>query len=78
MRQVDSKALKKAMIDGNCDSFVQLSQETGIDKITLSNVCNGKQKPSYDTIVKLADTLHLRYEEIGAIFFYRELADTQE
>ena len=62
------------MININCDSFVQLSNETGIDKITLSNVCNGKQKPSYDTIEKLADALHLNFEEIGSIFFCRELA----
>jgi len=78
MRNVDAKAFRIAMINANYDSFVQLSNETGIDKITLSNVCNGKQKPSYDTIEKLADALHLGYEEIGSIFFYRELADKQE
>lgn len=77
MRNVDAKAFRIAMINANCDSFVQLSSETGIDKITLSNVCNGKQKPSYDTIEKLADALHLGFEEIGSIFFYRELAEKQ-
>ena len=74
MRIVDSKAFKKAMIDANCDSYAKLAEKTNIDNITLSNICNGKQKPSYDTIVKLADALSMTYNEIGEIFFYRELA----
>ena len=74
MRSVDSKAFKKAMIDANCESFVQLEKESGVDKITLSNIANNKQKPSYDSIVKLADALHLSFVEIGEIFFYQELA----
>lgn len=74
MRLVDSKAFKKAMIDANCESFVQLEKESGVDKITLSNIANNKQKPSYDSIVKLADALHLSFVEIGEIFFYQELA----
>ena len=74
MRSVDSKAFKKAMIDANCESFVQLEKESGVDKITLSNIANNKQKPSYDSIVKLADALHLSYVEIGELFFYQELA----
>ena len=73
MRLVDSKAFKKAMIDANCESFVQLEKESGVDKITLSNIANNKQKPSYDSIVKLADALHLSFVEIGEIFFYQEL-----
>lgn len=74
MRFVDTKAFKKAMIDANCESFVQLEKESGVDKITLSNIANNKQKPSYDSIVKLADSLHLSFVEIGEIFFYQELA----
>ena len=74
MRLVNSKAFKKAMIDANCESFVQLEKESGVDKITLSNIANNKQKPSYDSIVKLADALHLSFVEIGEIFFYQELA----
>ena len=74
MRLVDSKAFKKAMIDANCESFVQLEKESGVDKITLSNIANNKQKPSYDSIVKLEDALHLSFVEIGDIFFYQELA----
>ena len=74
MRNVDFKAFRIAMINANYESFSQLSVDTGIDKITLSNVCNGRQKPSYDTIEKLADALHLSYEELGALFFYREFA----
>lgn len=74
MRNVNSKSFKKAMIDANYDSFMQLGKDAEIDNITLSNICNNKQKPSYDTIVKLADALHLSYVEIGEIFFCQELA----
>ena len=74
MRFVDTKAFKKAMIDADCESFVQLEEKSGVDKITLSNIANNKQKPSYDTMAKLADTLHLSFVEIGEIFFYQELA----
>ena len=74
MRFIDTKAFKKAMIDADCESFVQLEEKSGVDKITLSNIANNKQKPSYDTLVKLADALHLSFVEIGEIFFYQELA----
>ena len=74
MRNIDSKAFKKAMIDADYESLVQLEDGTQINKITLSNIIKGDQKPSYDSIAKLADAFHLTYEEIGRIFFYSDLA----
>lgn len=72
MRNVDVKALKKAMIEVDLDSNTKLSAATKIDKCTLTALVNGTRKPSYDTVIKLADALHLSYEEIGSIFFARE------
>ena len=74
MRGIDAKMFKKAMIDADFDSYLQLEETTGINRSTLTNILKGEQKPSYDTIEKLADALHLQYDEIGAIFFARELA----
>ena len=74
MRNIDSKEFKKAMVEANLDSYLQLEESTGLNRTTLSNIVKGEQKPSYDTIVVLADSLHLTYEEIGRIFFTNELA----
>ena len=77
-RTVDSKEFRKAMIDADCDTFGLLEARTGIDRTTLSNIQKNVQKPNYDTIAKLSDALHLKYTEIGRIFFYNELATTEE
>lgn len=74
MRNVDSKEFRKAMIDADCDSFGDLENLTGIDRNSLSSYAKGSIKPSYDSICKIADAFHLKYEEIGRIFFYNELA----
>jgi transcriptional regulator with XRE-family HTH domain len=74
MRNIDSKAFRKAMIDADFENLVQLEEGTQVNKITLSNIIKGDQKPSYDTIAKLADAFHLTYEEIGRIFFTNDLA----
>lgn len=73
MRYVDSKALKKAMVEVGIDSYIQLEEASGVYRSTLSSIVKGEQKPSYDTVVALTDTLHLRYDEIGSIFYANEL-----
>ena len=73
MRSIDTKAFKKAMIDADFENYIQLESATGINRCTLTNILKGDQKPSYDTMEKLADVLHLKYCEIGAIFFANEL-----
>lgn len=77
MRKIDSKEFKKIMIDVDMDSFTKLAEETGIHVTTLSDIANNERKPSWETVTKLADALHLTYEEIGKIFFAQELASTQ-
>lgn len=77
MRSVNSKEFRKAMIDADYDSFGKLEADTGIDRASLSNYAKGVVKPSYDSICKLADAFHLKYDEIGRIFYYNELAEVQ-
>lgn len=74
MRSVDAKEFKKAMIEADIESYLQLEAVTGINRSTLSGIVKGEQKPSYDTMIALADGMHLKYDEIGRIFFAKELA----
>ncbi len=74
MRSVDTKEFRKAMIDADLDTFGKLEEATGIDRTSLSNYSKGEQRPNYDSVGKIADALHLSYEEIGRIFFCREIA----
>lgn len=78
MRNVNSKAFKKAMIDADCDTYGKLSVVTGINRNTLSDYVSGEQKPSYDSIARMADALNLTYEEIGAIFFDLDISTLKE
>lgn len=77
MRNVDSKAFRKAMIDADCDTYGELSERTGINRNALGDYASGKQRPSYDSVEKLADALYLSYEEIGRIFYALPLAETK-
>ena len=77
MRTVDAKEFRKAMIEADIDSFTKLEEVTKVAKETASAIVKGEQKPSYGTIVALADGLHLKYDEIGRIFFANELAQMQ-
>lgn len=75
MRSIDTKEFKKAMIDADFDTFGKLEEATGIDRTSLGNYAKGDQKPGYDSIAKMSDAMHLSYEEIGRIFFYREITE---
>lgn len=80
MRSINTKEFRKAMIDADYNTLGDLEKESGIDKSSLSSILNGNggRLPSYDSIAKLADALHLSYEEIGCIFFYNDLAKVKE
>lgn len=76
MRSVNSKELRKAMLDADYDTFVKLSADCGIDQASLSCIASGARKPSWDTIAAIANALHLSYDGIGRVFFYSEVTDT--
>ena len=69
MRNVDTKALRRAMIDRDIHTIGQLEECSGINRVSLGAFLSGERAPSYDSIVKLADTLELESEDIGRIFF---------
>jgi len=77
MRGINAKAFKKAMIDADCDTYGQLAERCGINRTALGQYVSGEQRPSYDSIEKLADTLALTYEEIGIIFFNADVTVLQ-
>lgn len=76
MRRINTKELKKAMIDADYTTLTALSSASEIDMTSLSLITRGERIPSWDTMVALSDALHLTYEGIGRIFFYSEVTDT--
>lgn len=74
MYRINTKELKKVMIDNNIESIAELSEKTGVGRDTLSKVINGKAQPSFGVLLKLAEALSMSPEVAGKVFFYRELA----
>lgn len=74
MHEVDTKELKKRMIDCNINTIEELSRETGVNRNTLSDVINGKSRPSSYVMSKLVSILKLTPEDAGKIFFASKLA----
>ena len=69
MRSVNTKLFRVAMINADIKTFGELEEKTGINRSTLGDIARGDQKPSYDTIVKIAEACGLAYEGIGRVFF---------
>lgn len=74
MYEVDTKELRKKMIDCDIDTIEKLSTKTGVNRNTLSDVINGKSRPSSAVMAKLVSALGLTPEEAGNIFFAKKLA----
>lgn len=66
---VDGNAIRIKMIELGIDSFTELSELSGVDRNTISDVVNNKRRPSAQTMDKLFKTLELTSEEGGRIFF---------
>ena len=74
MYSVDTKELKKAMIDAGINTVSELSERSGVNRNTLGDILNEKIYPSSDVMARIADTLSLPPESAGRIFFKPELA----
>lgn len=70
---VDTKELKKSMIDNGIDTIAQLSEASGVNRNTLGDILNEKIYPSSDVMARLADTLRLSGAAAGKIFFTKKL-----
>lgn len=73
MFNTDTKALRKLMIDHEIDSIQQMSEMCKISRKTLSEVVNGKKRPTSNVISAIAQTLDLKSEDIAHIFFVEEV-----
>ena len=67
--KVDTKAIKIKMVELGIKNYVDMSKRTGLDRITVSNVINGKSNPSPETMGAIYKVLELTPEEAGRIFF---------
>lgn len=71
---VDAAELRKAMIDAQINTVVELSEQSGVNRNTIGDILNGKIRPSGTVIEKISSTLSLDSERIGRIFFKIEFA----
>lgn len=76
-RYVDTIELRKAMAEARINSIIALSEATGVNRNTLSDILNDKIRPSGTVIEKIAKALSLDAESIGRIFFTYGLAEVQ-
>lgn len=74
MYEVDVKELRKRMVDNNIITIEEFSKLTGINRSTLSDIINGRARPSSYSMERIAKALNLTPEEAGAIFFKNKLA----
>lgn len=74
MYEVDSKELKKLMIDHDIESISILSEKTGIDRNTIAKILDGKVLPTYRVIERIAKLLQMDSQQIGSIFFKQKVS----
>lgn len=72
--QVDTIALRKAMLDKKITTIEGLSNASGVNRNTVSDVLNGKIRPTSTVIEKISMALDLDGSAIGRIFFSQKLA----
>lgn len=73
---IDTKELKKAMIDAELDSIQALSDKSGVNRNTVADTVNGKILPSSEVMRKMATALELPSERAGLIFFATQLTSS--
>ena len=71
--EVDTIELKKLMIEKGYDTIADLSDASGIDRNTTSEVINGKKYPSSMVMTKLGNALEMDSGQMGTIFFKLKL-----
>lgn len=70
---VDTIQLKKIMVEQNLDTIIELSNESGIDRNTLSKIINGDVRPSTLAMERLILALKIPTDDAGKIFFSQNL-----
>lgn len=70
---INTKELKKAMIDADLDNIQKLSDKSGVNRNTVGEIVNGDRFPSSEVMQKIAIALNLSHERAGLIFFAPQL-----
>lgn len=73
MYHVNTKELKKYMIDAGIETNGELSKKSGVNRNTIGEILNNKTYPSSDVMVRIVTALSIPAEKAGEIFFAREL-----
>lgn len=71
--RVDTKTLRKLMIDKNIETIGQLADVSGVGRDTISGVLSGQIRPSTAVMDKLIYALDIEPENAGPIFFVPDL-----
>lgn len=71
---VDGTAFRIAMFNAGYKSISALAEKAELSRGTVTAIADGTAKPDAKTITKLATCLNLDGEQIGTIFFKKELA----
>lgn len=66
---VDTKELRKAMIEKDMLKIDDLSKATGVNRNTISEVVNGKIYPSSTVMGKIGTALDFSEKDMGKVFF---------
>lgn len=74
--KADVSEIKKAMIDKEIDTIIQLASITGVNRNSLSKILNGETQPSSEIMDRLVDALEIEPETAGKIFFGQHLRNT--
>lgn len=76
MFYVDSCALRKKALDKGLVKINEISEKTGVNRNTLSDILSNNTQPSTSVINALISNLDIPQEDVGSIFFAKNLRDT--
>lgn len=71
--EVDIIELKKLMVERECEKIGDLSDKSGVDRNTISEIVNCKKYPSSMVMTKIGKALNMSSQQMGAIFFKTKL-----
>ena len=66
---INTKALRKAMIDSDYAGIQELATDTEINRNSLSQILRGEGNPTYGVMTTIAAALNLTTAQAGEIFF---------
>ena len=72
-RTTDTIAIRKLMAERGFNTIASLATQSGINRVTLGKVLDGRIQPSSDVMFKLVETLNIPAEQAGLIFFAVDL-----